>query len=214
MSATIERATSAEGREAVEMSASPPAEPAATLSEVSQVSQVSQVSEVSERSERSERSELSTDLPELTFVRPLPGFGQLTRFALVRVDHAGSGDDDPADGGSSGPDEPATAGAEDFAEDSVLFELRCLEAPDVRFLVAAPAAFFPDYAFDLDQDAVDDLALTSADDALVLVVLTVGADAASTTANLLAPVVVNVRTRSAAQVILSGTDWPVRAAVV
>jgi flagellar assembly factor FliW len=45
------------------------------------------------------------------------------------------------------------------------------------------------------------------------VLLTLGREPASTTANLLAPVVVNARTRAAAQVILSGTDWPVRAAV-
>ena len=48
--------------------------------------------------------------------------------------------------------------------------------------------------------------------------ITVGHDTpdgtAPTTANLLAPVVVNVGTRAAAQVILAGTDWPVRAAVV
>ncbi len=105
-------------------------------------------------------------------------------------------------------------GGSPLEDDPVLFELRCLQAPDVRFLVAAPNAFFPDYCFDLDEDAVAELELSSAEEAMVLVVLTIGADAASTTANLLAPVVVNVRNRSAAQVILSGTDWPVRAAVV
>ncbi len=36
-------------------------------------------------------SEVSTDLPELRFVRPLPGFAEMTRFALVRLDHAESG---------------------------------------------------------------------------------------------------------------------------
>ena len=125
------------------------------------------------------------DLPELSLVRPLPGFGDLRRFVLVEL--------------------PGGAGA--------LFELRSLEAPDVRFVAAAPTAFFPDYAFDLDEGDCDQLGLTDAGDALVLVLLTVGADAAATTANLLAPVVVNARTRQAAQVILAGTDWPVRAAV-
>lgn len=136
----------------------------------------------------------SVEVPELHFVRPLPGFPDLTRFALVRLE---------------GSDEP-----QDDEQPSVLFELRSLEEPHVRFLVGVPTAFFPDYAFDLDENAAADLGLTDADDALVLVVLTIGTDAASTTANLLAPVVVNGRSRSAAQVILSGTDWPVRAAVV
>ncbi len=128
------------------------------------------------------------ELPELSFVRPLPGFGDLRRFVLVEL---------PAGGGGQ----------------PVLFELRSLEEPAVRFVAAVPTAFFPDYAFDLDEDDCAELGLADESDALVLVLLTVGQDAAATTANLLAPVVVNARTRQAAQVILSGSDWPVRAAV-
>lgn len=128
------------------------------------------------------------ELPDLRFVRPMPGFPQLSRFVLVRV------------------------GAPD-AEDTLLYELRSVQRPEVRFLVAAPTPFFPDYAVELDEAACADLDLHDADDALVLVVLTVGPDPGGTTANLLAPVVVNARTRCAAQIILSGTDWPVRAAV-
>lgn len=135
----------------------------------------------------SSATQTGPDLPELRFVRPLPGFGDLTRFVLVSLD------------------------ADDAA--GVLFELRSLEREEARFLVAPPAPFFPDYEVELDDDAVADLGLEGPDDALVLVVLTLGADGAHTTANLLAPVVVNARTRVAAQVILSGTEWPVRATV-
>ncbi len=149
-------------------------------------------------------------LPALSFVRPLPGFGHLTHFALVRLDHAEDAPD-AGDGPAGVGDDPGALSDGDPA--GLLFELRSLQAPDVRFLVAAAAAFFPDYEIELDEEAVGDLALRDAADALVLVVLTVGDDAASTTANLLAPVVVNARNRSAAQIILSGTDWPVRATV-
>jgi flagellar assembly factor FliW len=126
-------------------------------------------------------------LPEIRFVRPLPGFPGLSRFALV----------DLGDG----------------AEEPVLFELRSVEQPEIRFMVAVPGAFFPDYEVELDAASCEELGLDDAADALVLVVLTVGPDLTSSTANLLAPVVVNARTRVAAQVILSGSDWPVRAAV-
>jgi flagellar assembly factor FliW len=94
---------------------------------------------------------------------------------------------------------------------AVLYELRSLEAEHVRFLTAVPTAFFPDYVVELDEDACADLGLEDARDALMLVVLTSGPDGGSVTANLLAPVVINGRTRSAAQVILAGTDRPVRA---
>ena len=125
------------------------------------------------------------DVPEITFVRPMPGFTDLKKFVLVRLDDA----------------------------EAAISELRSLERPEVRFVVAAPSIFFTDYAIELDDDECDDLDLHDVDDALVLTVLTVGKDAAHSTANLLAPVVINTRTRDAAQVILSGSDWPVRASL-
>lgn len=129
-------------------------------------------------------------VPEITFVRPMPGFESLTRFALVNL------------------------GADD--EVPVVYELRSLDRPEVRFMVAVPGAFFPDYEISLDDEACAELSLTDADDALVLTVLSsspTGGDESQLTANLLAPVVINGRNRSAAQVILSGTDWPVRVAL-
>jgi flagellar assembly factor FliW len=148
------------------------------------------ISDVSSATERARCATVTAvsevlQLPELSFVRPLPGFGDLRRFVLVEL-----------------------PGAE-----GTLFELRSLEDPAVRFVAAVPTAFFPDYAFDLGEDDCAELGLSAEADALVLVLLTMGRDAAATTANLLAPVVVNARTRQAAQVILSGSDWPVRAAV-
>ena len=152
-----------------------------TLSDVSSVTGRARCATVTAVSEVQE-------LPELSFVRPLPGLGDLRRFVLVEL--------------------PAAEGGE-----PVLFELRSLEEPAVRFVAAVPTAFFPDYAFDLGEDDCAELGLSDESDALVPVLLTVGNDAAATTANLMAPVVVNARTRRAAQVILSGSDWPVRAAV-
>jgi flagellar assembly factor FliW len=131
-------------------------------------------------------------LPEIRLVRPIPGFPDLVRYVLVRL-----GEGTAVSGEAAG----------------VLFELRSVDAPHVRFLVGVPEAFFPDYTVELDDLTCADLELESADDALVLAVLTISSDGASTTANLLAPVVINARVRIAAQVILSGSDWPVRAVV-
>jgi len=180
-------------------------------------------------------------LPELWFVHPIPGFVGLRRFVLVRLDdeeaeagEAGEGaavaagsapaGDSDADGagsptapGSSSSPGPSTSSESGesgellAAGESPLYELRSLERDNVRFMVAAPSAFFSDYDIELDDQECGELGLTTAEDALVLVVLTVGRDAASTTANLLAPIVINARTRAAAQVILTGSDWPVRA---
>lgn len=146
------------------------------------------------------------ELPELSFVHPIPGFTDLRRFVLVRLDSPAAADVDPAD-----PADAAAQGVLAEIEESPLYELRSLEQPSVRFMVVVPGAYFADYEIDLDDHECGDLGLTDSADALVLVMLTVGRDAASTTANLLAPVVINARTRAAAQVILTGSDWPVRA---
>jgi len=121
------------------------------------------------------------DLLELTLVGGLAGFAQSERYALVEV-----------------------------SSTSPLFRLCSLDLPGLDFLVVPPAVVFPDYAPEIDDASAARLALTDAEDALLLVVLTVGEDPGSATANLMAPIVLNARTRQAAQVIVEGTH-PLRA---
>ena len=121
------------------------------------------------------------DLLELTVVGGFAGFSGGERYALVEVSSA-----------------------------SPLFRLCSLDMPGVDFLVVPPAVFFPDYAPEIDDASAARLELTDAEDALLLVVLTVGQDAGSATANLMAPIVINARTRQAAQVVVEGTH-PLRA---
>jgi flagellar assembly factor FliW len=122
----------------------------------------------------------ATDVPVIEFVGPMPGFPDLTHFALVQLDDAG-----------------------------VLGALRSLEETDIRFLVL-PAAFFPDYAVEIDDETVAALEITSAEEVLVLVVVNPGATAGAATANLLAPVLINTRTNRGMQVVLN-EELPVRA---
>ena len=113
------------------------------------------------------------ELPVIELVAPMPGFPDLTRFALVQVDDEG-----------------------------VLNMLTSLEEPDVRFLVLPPGPFFPDYAPVIDDETAAALELSGPEDALLLAVVNTSADLASPTVNLAAPIVVNIATRRAAQVIL------------
>ena len=122
------------------------------------------------------------ELPTLELVDGMPGFTHLRRFALVRLDELG-----------------------------LLFALRSLEQPELRFLVVPPAPFYPDYEPELDDDVVARLGLTDPQEALLLLVVTPGERPEDATANLLAPLVVNARTASAAQVVLGDTGLPLRA---
>ena len=122
-----------------------------------------------------------TRMPELTFTGGLAGFPDTERFALVEVD-----------GGSP------------------LFRLCSLDVPGLEFVVTPPGVFFPDYAPEVDDASATRLGLDDADDALLLVILTLGSTASDATANLLAPIVLNRRDGRAAQVVLQG-DHSLRA---
>jgi flagellar assembly factor FliW len=131
-------------------------------------------------------AETEPEIPELVFDAGLPGFGDARRFALVRV-----GDDD-----------------------SPFSVLRSLEDPALEFVVVPPAVFFPDYEPEIADDVAENLGLRSADDALLLVIVTLADPIADSTANLLGPVVVNRHTRTAAQVILDAGRYRTRQPLV
>ena len=125
------------------------------------------------------------DIPAIELVHPLPGFPDHRRFALVQLD-----------------------------DDGVLCQLRSLEDPSLRFLVMSPVTFFPDYAPEVSDEVVEDLQISSADDVIVLLVLNAGDTLDTTTANLMAPVLVNTATMQASQVILDDPSLPLAAPLV
>lgn len=77
--------------------------------------------------------------------------------------------------------------------------LRCLDTPGVEFVVAPPGRLFTDYLVDVDPATSAHLGLGEPAATAVWLVVNVGAGAP--TVNLLGPVVVNVATGSAAQVV-------------
>ena len=134
---------------------------------------------------------VAEELPELHFAGGLPGFPDVRRFVLVRL-----GD-----------------------EHSPFSVLRSLDdgpdiAPAVEFVVTHPSLFFPDYEPEIDDDIAARLELKSADDALLLVIVTVADPVAASTANLLGPIVVNRHTRAAAQAVLGSSGYATREALV
>lgn len=96
-----------------------------------------------------------------------------------------------------------------LGDEGLLYALTSLDNPDLRFLVVPPAPFFPDYAPEIGDDTLELLGGPDADQLLLLLVVTAGE--AGTTVNLLAPIVVDQGHRRAVQVILTGSDLPVRA---
>ncbi|MBV9822087.1 MAG: flagellar assembly protein FliW, partial [Actinobacteria bacterium] len=84
-------------------------------------------------------------LPDrITFATPIPGFEDERDFTVSALDAHG-----------------------------VLYALRSAKTPGLRFVVAAPGRFFPDYAPPLDASDVGALGVGDGDEVLVLVIVTV-----------------------------------------
>ena len=93
-------------------------------------------------------------------------------------------------------------------EDGLLYALTSVDDPELRFLVAPPSPMFPDYRPEIGDDSLELIGRPTEDQLLVLLVITAGEQ--ETSANLLAPIVINQETRQAVQVVLTGTGLPVR----
>lgn len=88
--------------------------------------------------------------------------------------------------------------------------MRCVEDPELEFVVVPPHLFFGDYAPEIDDTTANRIGLNDSGDAIVLVILTVGEESADVTANLMAPIVVNRNSLEAAQVILVNQTYELR----
>jgi len=122
----------------------------------------------------------SLGLPTISMAVPMPGFPAHREFVLVRLH-----------------------------EEGLLYAFTSIEDPELRFLVAPPEPFFPEYAPEIEDEIFAALNTKDPDRLLLMVVITAGID--ETTANLLAPIVVDRDTMRAMQVVLSGSGLPVRA---
>ncbi|WP_404459605.1 flagellar assembly protein FliW [Sutcliffiella horikoshii] len=94
-----------------------------------------------------------------------------------------------------------------FMEDGTFFILQSVQTPELGFVLTNPFTFYPDYDFNLENQAVDTLELDSVEDVTVYTVLTMADPFHLTTANLQAPVVVNAKKKLAKQVILTGSPY-------
>lgn len=122
--------------------------------------------------------DLPADLPAdpaevIRFVEPLPGFEDDLDFVLTRID-----------------------------PDGVLWAMRSVRDPQLRFVLTPSACFFPDYSPDLGPAVATALAVDEDATLDCLLVLTVPSDLQDATANLRAPIVKPIGGGTAMQVVL------------
>lgn len=88
-------------------------------------------------------------------------------------------------------------------EDSPFLWLQSLKTPELAFLLADPFVFFPEYSVKL-SDSYSDKKVA------VYVIVTLNEDFKLSTANLVAPIIIDAETKNAFQIILEDSPYTTR----
>lgn len=80
--------------------------------------------------------------------------------------------------------------------------LQSLEENEVAFLLIKPWDFFHDYETDISQEELDAIHINEMEQMVVFNIITIPEQATYSTANLLAPVIINVETKEGMQIVL------------
>lgn len=99
----------------------------------------------------------------------------------------------------------------DHDRETPLKWLQCVDRPEVAFLIVEPGEIGASYELDVPAEALPVLGLThESPPENVVVFLILNAEEGQLTANLRAPIVVNLATRGACQLILEDASAPLR----
>ena len=119
----------------------------------------------------------------LNFTQSLLGFPQSTTYAVIEV------------------------------QDTPYMWLQSVDEPDVAFLATSPFLFFPSYDLELGEEEQQQLDVDDPSQIEVLTLLTVhrsGETPETITANLLGPIIVNIESRQALQLVLENPSYSTR----
>ena len=85
--------------------------------------------------------------------------------------------------------------------------LQSLDDPEIAFVVANPALFFPAYSIEIDPRELGEVKPDPNDRLLVLGICTIPENSAEATMNLQGPVVINTASRKGKQLVLNRSDY-------
>lgn len=120
----------------------------------------------------------------VTFPEGLLGFEKYTKFALIDSEY-----------------EP-------------FIWLQSMEESKLAFLMIDPFLICSDYEADIDDSALRNIGVDSAEDIIIMTLVTIPKDGSAITANFLGPVVINKKNRKCLQVILNDSRWTTKFDIV
>ena len=99
---------------------------------------------------------------------------------------------------------------EDDDREKTISWLQSLDEPTLALPVIEPMAIVPDYAPMIEDELLKPLNNPADEDLLFLLVMTVPSDMTKVTANMKAPVIINIAERKGVQLIVENADYPVK----
>ena len=98
----------------------------------------------------------------------------------------------------------------DPGDDTLIVWLQSLDHPEVTFPMLEPKIFKPDYAARLSASELRELKLENVNQSAVFSILTIPEDVTQMTANLKAPLVINLKEHLAKQVVLQENEYSIK----
>lgn len=98
----------------------------------------------------------------------------------------------------------------DPADDTLILWLQSLDHPEIAFALLEPKIFKPDYTARLSAAELRELKLENVNQSAVFSILTIPSDATQMTANLKAPLVINLKEKIAKQVVLQENEYSIK----
>lgn len=97
-----------------------------------------------------------------------------------------------------------------YGGDSPFAFLQSTTDPDLTFVIADPFAFFTDYQFELADAVAAELGVSGDNLPQTFCIVTIPAKPEEMTANLIAPVLLNIRDRQGRQIVLESSRYTTR----
>jgi flagellar assembly factor FliW len=98
----------------------------------------------------------------------------------------------------------------DSGDETLILWLQAVQNPDIAFALLEPKVFRSDYAVRLSAAELRELKLENVNQSAVFSILTIPSDVTQMSANLKAPLVINLRQQIARQVVLQENEYTIK----
>ncbi len=92
--------------------------------------------------------------------------------------------------------------------------LQSIEESGLAFLMVDPFLICSEYEADIDDSSLKNIGVESAEDIIIMTLITIPKDGSEITANFLGPIVINKKNRKCLQVVLNDSRWTTKFDIV